>query len=785
MAQDEYARLETLDGTPALLEGVSASGDLRGPLLEMSVEQRFRNAGPTHIEVVYSFPLPWGAVLLGVEVVLGEQHLTGSVIEKRQAEARYEEALCEGKAAIMLEKNADLSYSLSLGNLAAGETCRVTLRYAQVLEFQQDGLRLLIPTVIAPRFGDAVLDGGLQPHQAPTLDPLAAYPFAIRLRLHGDLAQARVASPSHPIGVGLEHTSEGEVLSVSLARRGYLDRDFVLIVGLVQDSLAVLALDPVAPDRVVALASFRPDLGAEAPATGVKILVDCSGSMAGDSMDAAKRALQAVTLQFQAGDRFALSRFGSSVEHRSRGLWSVTDATRTAAQRWVAGLEADLGGTEMEAALVSTCALTHEGPCDLLLVTDGEIYGIDRALTAARDSGHRVFVVGIGSSPAEGHLRRLAEATGGACDFVAPGEAVEPAVRRMFARLRSPRRGDLALVWPPGVEPQWVSPLGNAVFAGDSVTAFAWLGDTPKGAVQLVGTAAAGAAPEVIASANLATDLAANLTESNALARVAAAVYVRSLGHAAEAVELAVAYQLVTDRTNFLLVHARAEGEAPTDLPELHKVAQMLPAGWGGVGSVLGAPPSPSLGFSRTTRGWGDADGDIAFCLSEPDLDHLDLPAFLRRDADDLPPPAKPHPGPAKRDGRWLTPFGLSDWLRQTPRARWPRSYAELQRIGLGPWVIDWLELAIGPDATEPLAEEAVIASFLYILSQPDLFEPLTALRKTGAGLKAIAARQRSPVGSGVSTQAPGIDIALTERLIAALDGITAETWPDAVYALT
>jgi Ca-activated chloride channel family protein len=123
--------------------------------------------------------------------------------------------------------------------------------------------------------------------------------------------------------------------------------------------------------------------------------------------------------------------------------------------------------------------------------------------------------------------------------------------------------------------------------------------------------------------------------------------------------------------------------------------------------------------------------------------------------------------------------------LRQTPRARWPRSYAELHRIGLGPWVIDWLELAIASDATEPLAEEAVIASFLYILSQPDLFEPPTPSRKAGAALEAIAARLRSLVGGGVSAQAPGIDIAPTERLIAALGGITAETWPDAVYALT
>lgn len=77
-------------------------------------------------------------------------------------------------------------------------------------------------------------------------------------------------------------------------------------------------------------------------------------------------------------------------------------------------LSADLGGTQMESALVATFSLAQTVPSDALLVTDGEISAIDSTIAAARASGHQVFVAGMGSSPAEGHLRRLAHATGGA-----------------------------------------------------------------------------------------------------------------------------------------------------------------------------------------------------------------------------------------------------------------------------------------------------------------------------------------------------------------------------------
>ena len=810
MDQRECARLETRDGQPVHLLGVKLSGDLRGLMFEASIEQRFCNPGEKNVEVVYSFPLPWGAVLLGVDVVLGDKHLTGAVVEKKQAEARYEEAISEGNAAIMLEKNHDHSYSLNLGNLAAGEHCNVTLRYAQTLQFEQRGLRLLIPTVIAPRYGDAQEDGGLMPHQVPIHSLLAEHPFALELRLHGELAQARVASPSHPVGVAHGKAGTGAVLTVSLARQASLDRDFVLVVDqLAHESMVVAARDSVAPGSVAILASFCPRIAVQGSAsTAVKILVDCSGSMAGDSIDAAKRALQAVVRQLGAGDRFSLSRFGDAVEHRSRGLWKTTETTQLAAQRWVGALQANLGGTEMEAALISTFALAHTVSSDILLVTDGEISAIDRTIESAKHSGHRLFIVGIGSSPAETHLRRLAEATVGACDFVAPGEAVEPAVLRMFARLRSPRLADLNIEWPVGVAPEWVSPLLPSVFDGDTVNVFALLGQFPAGQVRLLGKRTDDEAPQEIGCAVFAGEL----ESADTLARMAGAVRLGSIDTNAvtvtmpDAAALAVAYQLVTDQTNFLLVHERADGEKAIDMPELQKVPQMVPAGWGGTGTVrfsrssavfagrVGGNASDMQVMSvpavwRTSR-------TLPSSLQSGAMDDFEVPAFLRRQADDFALPAFlrkrdqiiDHQDPrywAKSEHyEGLTPLGGSEWLRITPASEWPSTYVGLRQMGLGVALVDWLELAMASHAGTAHAESKVVEAFLYLMSRRDTYESLAKSAGLIGALQSTVLRLRELLAGSPAATPASVDLGLVEAMVAGLAGMTTSDWPDLVFEL-
>ena len=97
---------------------------------------------------------------------LGGKTLTGVVVEKRAAEAQYEEAIEKGDTAIMLERAGDGLCTVNLGNLMAGEEATIRYRYAQLLRFEHGSVRLAVPTVIAPRYGDPSA-AGLQPHQQP------------------------------------------------------------------------------------------------------------------------------------------------------------------------------------------------------------------------------------------------------------------------------------------------------------------------------------------------------------------------------------------------------------------------------------------------------------------------------------------------------------------------------------------------------------------------------------------------------------------------------------------
>ena len=181
-------------GAAIALKGVAARVKLRGLLGEVEVEQRYLNTQDTNIEAVYTFPLPMGAVLLALEVELDGRALSGMIVEKRQAEAAYEDAVTDGDTAVMLQSAGPGLYTMNLGNLMAGEPCVIRYRYGMAQQWQGEHLRLLLPTTIAPRYGTPS-PAEMQPHQVPVTSTTVSYPLSIDIEAEGLLAEAERLTP--------------------------------------------------------------------------------------------------------------------------------------------------------------------------------------------------------------------------------------------------------------------------------------------------------------------------------------------------------------------------------------------------------------------------------------------------------------------------------------------------------------------------------------------------------------------------------------------------------------
>lgn len=594
--EKQAARLMDQDGNSVALQGVKADCILHDLLAEVTVEQRYLNPGKKNIEAVYTFPLPIGAVLLGMEVEIEGRLMAARVVERKQAERHYEEAITEGDSAVMLEEAGPGLFTASIGNLPAGASAVIRYRYGLLLSWQGKQVRFRLPTTIAPRYGNPD-EAGLKPHQVPSTSLVAEYPLMINVTVVGSLAHARISCPSHPTSI--QHG--GNELKLELKGKAYLDRDFVVVFEGEQEQSS--ALKVTEGEETVALASIRIPSQPEDPSAplAVKIVFDCSGSMAGVSIAQARKAALELLEQLDPADSFNVTFFGSHVEHLFSCMVEANESNVALAWNRLSNMQADMGGTEMEQALESVFQMDAiEAKPVLLLVTDGQIHSHERVVKRARGSGHRVFTVGVGTAVSEEFLNALADSTGGACELVSPQEGMSECVLGQFHRMRQVQLKGVEIVWP--MLPKWQTPLPRSVFAGDTLHVYAGFDSSVTGGVKFR------------AAGGIYTELTLSASQNPVIPRMAAARRLSSVSEA-EGLALALKHQLLSPWTNYLVIDVREQKLA--DLPELNRVPQMLPAGWGG----------SSQPVVRESLGRGLAGVGISESV---DLKYQ-LPAFLRK----------------------------------------------------------------------------------------------------------------------------------------------------------
>ncbi len=714
----EHAGLYPAGGErPVPLLGVRARAEVAGFGSRVTLTQRYRNEEAVPIEAVYVFPVPEGAAVCGLAMIVGERRIEAAVRPRDEAFEVYDDALADGHGAVLVDVERPNVLTASIGNVLPGQEVTVELRWVAELPREGEAVRFMLPATVAPRYAPAADRRGVSPTPAEAVSPPVVLEAPYGFDLAVDVAFASpvraVDSPSHPVRVELD----GRRARVTLAHgAAAMDRDFVLLVTPGGEEAAALA-ERGADGVVTAAVSVVPRLEGGGTNAEVVFLVDRSGSMSGSSMEQVRSALQLCLRSLREGDRFDVVGFGSTFQ----ALFGVSrpygqDALDAAAAA-VDAMEADLGGTELLPALASVLEREPlEGLArEVVLLTDGEV--TDEAAVAAlaaRHRGHaRVFTFGIGFGASEFLVRAVARAAGGEAEMIHPGERVGPKVLRQFARLSRAGVRDLRVEWE-GCTPSLLAPAAPpAVFDGEAVTLYARFETTRPVAAVLSGTV--GGRP---VRWSVAVD-PAGAPEGTLLATLAARAAIRDLeegaggprgeggGSAQEerrrgrvrnaVVDLATAYGLASTCTSFVAVERR-ETTAGAGGSELRRIPVALTHGWGGVGGVSGAQAIYGMPISAP------------------------LPAAAARDADHVQfsrrrgiTPAEPLDGaPLVRKSLRLTPppvQGTLPGLLTAPgagRKVLPHvTLARLQRAE-GSWRLD-AELAAAVGAA-PAALESVAA---------------------------------------------------------------------------
>lgn len=448
------------------LDGVHVAARVVNMVAEVQVVQFYVNNTNRMIETKYEFPLDESAAVCGFEAELEDKLLIGEVREKEEARQEYNAAIARGQTAALLEQDKPDVFVQRIGNIRPHSRVNIRITYVADLKVESDGsVRFVLPTSLAPRY-NPYAPGPLYPDyilvpwrrkwhhcclgrrvlyhddyvrwrvHTPAWETLPWAPwkyyipeyvvererpcaFSVTIEIEMPSPVTNLESPTHTLK--WERTPSGAVASFWYDTEP-MGKDLVVRISQEKPHEPHAELE-VAPDGSgCAMVSMVPEFDLDPEPTEIIFLVDCSGSMTGQRIAAAKTALNLFLRALPMTCHFNIYKFGS----RFVSLWSssnsYTDRSLQNALSYVQGMGADLGGTELKqplAQIFKNKVSVGRGR-QVFVLTDGQVNNTAEVVELCRQNAHnsRVFSVGIGDEVSRSLVEGMARATSGTAEFI-------------------------------------------------------------------------------------------------------------------------------------------------------------------------------------------------------------------------------------------------------------------------------------------------------------------------------------------------------------------------------
>lgn len=496
----------TPDGKKLALPTVKSdySVDIRGDLATVTVKQRFKNPGEVALNAMYQFPLSKDAAVYEMIMRVGDERIRAQIKKKEEARKTFEKAKKEGKSAALLEQHRPNLFTQEVANLMPGKPVDVTLRYVETVDKVDGRYQIVVPMVVGPRYNPADMsknhlvksdgaeevDAGVVgptdakkqnlPLGAPvseldapdTIDPNRV---SLQVRIDGGVPVHAIRSATHAIETTELNPRDWQV---GLAEgRTIANKHFVLSYGLEgEDTDAGLLAywDEDYHEGYFSVLVEPPEKPADEDIVQREMVfvLDCSGSMHGQPMDASKAYMRYALKNLRRTDKFRIIRFSDQASEYTTEPQEATDANVEEAIAYVNGLNG-YGGTEMTSGIKQ--ALDAPVPDDTVrlvtFLTDGYIgneYQIIR-LVGDKIDGARLFAMGVGSGVNRYLLDEMGRMGRGFTKYLDPTKDVDAQAHELARRLQTPVLTDIEVDWGELEAKELTPEKIPDLFAGQSV----------------------------------------------------------------------------------------------------------------------------------------------------------------------------------------------------------------------------------------------------------------------------------------------------------------------------
>lgn len=488
--------LETRRGNLPMC-GLGYHTRVNGLAVRTEITQTFYNPFDQPIEATYIFPIEGTMAVVDCLMLVGDRIIRADLQERSAARRRYQDAVRQGRRAALLEENRSETFSLSVGNIPAGEAVRIRMITVGQLSVVNSVWTLRLPMVVAPRYTSGLqipgrptgpgieLDTDEVPDAShvtpPVLLPGSQNSVDLQLTVEIDLEASKpdskwyehLACSLHSVLVDGDESR----CRVRLKPGNRIDRDFILRGSVDSTNLRTVArLEPVAANQrgtfAIDIVPPKKDLQADRPGRDIVFVLDRSGSMGGWKYIAAQRGVARLIDSLQEHDRFGVMVFDDEqmffVEPKKNksqssyrelamdgaGLVAATDKNRFAAIKWLNQINVN-GGTEMGPAILMALDMIAldaktNSKGSIVLITDGQITGEDYVLSRLNgiDAKRRprIYTLGVDRAVNASVLRRLSNATGGSFELVESESQLDKSIQVLAQEIGTPVLTDIRVV---------------------------------------------------------------------------------------------------------------------------------------------------------------------------------------------------------------------------------------------------------------------------------------------------------------------------------------------------